>query len=318
MEKYILERSIAMGEAIQVVNQDGSIREVKRKICKYKGVEYLVEKENKKSYRYVLDEHGHRIKGADGKPLMEGYFKKYIVVDKEKLYLNSDGNVSTKQFGVSSEVFFLTPEEVELIKNNLLKRVNEANTPTNELIARRNCMLFFCGINVGLRASDLRTLKWKDIYNNDGTMKTSWWFISKKTKKPTEILFNRTFLGTIAKYKEFIMGLKLNGKEPHKEDYLFYSKKNDREPISESEMWRIIKTTAVDVGVKKNIGSHSLRKTFGRTVYENAIDKEDALVMLSEWFEHDSTSTTRRYIGITREQKAAVAHSIDGIFGDMW
>ena len=48
--------------------------------------------------------------------------------------------------------------------------------------------------------------------------------------------------------------------------------------------------------------SHTLRKTFGRRVYEFNGRSEDALVLLSKMFNHRSIQETREYIGLTRER----------------
>jgi len=51
----------------------------------------------------------------------------------------------------------------------------------------------------------------------------------------------------------------------------------------------------------KNPSSHTLRKTFGRRVYEYYNCSEDALIKLSQIFNHSNVAITRRYIGITKE-----------------
>jgi site-specific recombinase XerD len=51
-----------------------------------------------------------------------------------------------------------------------------------------------------------------------------------------------------------------------------------------------------------NISSHSLRKSFGRRVYETNNESEKALNYLSELFNHTSLAVTRRYLGIRQEE----------------
>ena len=50
------------------------------------------------------------------------------------------------------------------------------------------------------------------------------------------------------------------------------------------------------------VSSHSLRKSFGRRVYNVNGKSEDALTTLSEIFAHRDISTTRKYLGIRQEQ----------------
>ena len=62
--------------------------------------------------------------------------------------------------------------------------------------------------------------------------------------------------------------------------------------------------------IVKNPSSHTLRKTFGKHVYESDNKSERALIYLSEIFSHSSITITRKYIGITQEQIADVYMSI--------
>jgi site-specific recombinase XerD len=52
----------------------------------------------------------------------------------------------------------------------------------------------------------------------------------------------------------------------------------------------------------KNYSSHTLRKSFGRRVYEMHNRSEDALINLSEIFNHTSVRVTRTYLDITQEK----------------
>ena len=57
---------------------------------------------------------------------------------------------------------------------------------------------------------------------------------------------------------------------------------------------------------RKNISSHSLRKSFGRRVYEQAGETDSILNMLSQVFNHSSTKITRTYLDITQEEIADI------------
>ena len=53
----------------------------------------------------------------------------------------------------------------------------------------------------------------------------------------------------------------------------------------------------------KNFSCHSLRKTFGRQVYNmNSDNSELALVKLMELFDHSSVTITKRYLGLRQEE----------------
>ena len=53
---------------------------------------------------------------------------------------------------------------------------------------------------------------------------------------------------------------------------------------------------------RKNISSHSLRKSFGCWVYKNNGEPESSLVKLSQIFNHSSVAITRDYLDITQEE----------------
>ena len=61
----------------------------------------------------------------------------------------------------------------------------------------------------------------------------------------------------------------------------------------------------------KHFSTHSLRKTFGYWVWHNAEDKNKALVTLQVIFNHSSTTTTARYIGLTDGEMSDVFNSLD-------
>ena len=51
----------------------------------------------------------------------------------------------------------------------------------------------------------------------------------------------------------------------------------------------------------KNYSSHSLRKSFGRKVYEDNDQSENALVILSKIYNHSNLRVTRDYLDLTQE-----------------
>ena len=64
-----------------------------------------------------------------------------------------------------------------------------------------------------------------------------------------------------------------------------------------------IKILAVRSGLRgKRISTHTFRKTFGREVWKRNNYSEASLVKLSELFKHSSTSITRIYLSITKEE----------------
>ena len=75
-----------------------------------------------------------------------------------------------------------------------------------------------------------------------------------------------------------------------------------------SQKGTVYRTQSINVILKSlfntkrlQISSHSLRKAFARKVYENMNESENALVLLSDIFNHSNISITRRYLRIRQE-----------------
>ena len=94
--------------------------------------------------------------------------------------------------------------------------------------------------------------------------------------------------------------------------YLFLSRKGVNIAITRQQAYRIINNAAESLGlVERNnngsiisgeIGTHTLRKTFGYHSFQNGTSLE----LLMDLFNHSSKTQTLKYIGITEEQKKEV------------
>lgn len=164
-----------------------------------------------------------------------------------------------------------------------------------ELIARfksellkggtRDYLLFSFGINVGLRISDILKLKVKDVRN-----KTHITLYEQKTSKYKRLLISTRLKVDIDDYIE--------GMED--EEYLFQSRKGTNKPITRMQAYRILNNVANKLGVDE-VGTHTLRKTFGYWHYQTHKD----VATLQDIFNHSSPSVTLKYIGITDDMKDA-------------
>ncbi|MDI6508921.1 tyrosine-type recombinase/integrase, partial [Bacillus wiedmannii] len=68
-------------------------------------------------------------------------------------------------------------------------------------------------------------------------------------------------------------------------------------PITKVQAYRILNNCADMVGLE-NIGTHSMRKTFGYHYYKKTKD----VAYLMTIFNHASQEVTKRYIGITQDE----------------
>ena len=151
----------------------------------------------------------------------------------------------------------------------------------------RDYILFLTGINSGIRVSDIVKLNRDDVRNEDNTMKDYITIIEKKTNKLKKFPLCNNLLVEMEKYT----------RNMHKGEFLFCSRKGINKPISTTQAYRIITNASNKVGIK-NIGTHSMRKTFGYFHYQQFKD----IALLQQIFNHTSPSVTLRYIGINQEQ----------------
>ena len=141
-------------------------------------------------------------------------------------------------------------------------------------------------INTGLRCGDILKLKWSDILEaNNNTLK----LIEQKTKKPRSIQLNTNVLRAFNAFKV-----------PNLSEHIFKSQKGSVYSIQ--YLNRALKDIFSIESKHKNISTHSLRKSFGRRIYESNNESEKALMYLNEMFSHSSIATTRIYLGIRQEE----------------
>ena len=152
-------------------------------------------------------------------------------------------------------------------------------------------LLIGCGIFFGLRISDILQLSWEMLLDE-----SSFELIEKKTQKRREIRINKGFQKHIWDcYNALLI--------TDKSEKCFKSR--ERRVYSIQRINMLLKDIKKKYGIKsvKNFSTHSLRKTFGRHVYERADSNgEMALVMLSELFNHSNIAITKRYLGLRKEE----------------
>lgn len=147
-----------------------------------------------------------------------------------------------------------------------------------------------CGIFFGLRVSDLLRLNWNMLLNKEAKFV----LIEKKTGKRREVKINREFQKHI---KDCYQALRINNMD----ELCFLSIRNKVYSIQWINL--ILKELKYRYNLKiDHFSTHSLRKTFGRKVFESSDNAELALVKLMELFNHSSIAITKRYLGLRQEE----------------
>ncbi|AYB39693.1 tyrosine-type recombinase/integrase [Brevibacillus laterosporus] len=159
---------------------------------------------------------------------------------------------------------------------------------------KRDLLLFVLGINSGLRISDILNMRVCDVIDKKGRAVKFYELREKKTKKKKRRFpFSEQIRKVIEDY--------LSDYDGDKNRPLFVSQKRARDgtyrPITRQRAWIILNTVAKRIGITDNVGTHSLRKTFGYHAYQEGVSIE----VLQRIFNHSDPRITLDYIGITQD-----------------
>ncbi|MEK4187202.1 MULTISPECIES: site-specific integrase [unclassified Paenibacillus] len=145
----------------------------------------------------------------------------------------------------------------------------------------RNHLMFVFGINTGLRIQDILKLRVRDVSGEQIVM------TEMKTKKRKFIQLNPTLKREIKKYTA----------DMDKDDYLFPSRQGGKnKPIKRDMAYKVMRKAADEFGLV-DIGTHTLRKTFGYHMYQKTKD----ITLVQNLLNHSDKSITMRYIGMDQD-----------------
>lgn len=201
------------------------------------------------------------------------------------------------------------PKFMEYFDNKILC----AQDITKRKSAVRNKVMFVCGINIGLRVSDLVKLKWETIFYKNGNFRDGVKVKPDKTSKSKGgkgklvfLSFNDSFKKAIRLYME---ENKIEIDDENYESYLFPTRQSEH--IGADAWSLIVSNASKEIGITYPVCSHSLRKTFARSRYDHAKDKNMVLTQLQMLFGHESTLVTLDYICIKHEELIELYNSVN-------
>ena len=149
----------------------------------------------------------------------------------------------------------------------------------------RNYLMFIIGINTGLRITQILSLKFSDLIDNENII------LSKINFNGIEYKINNCIKEALRVYI-CTSGVK------NKNTLIFKSKRGDN-PIERTQAYRILKNACREAGVNLNFGTHTLRKTFGYHFYRQYKD----LRYLQKLFNHSSINITIKYIDLEKQSE---------------
>lgn len=170
-----------------------------------------------------------------------------------------------------------------------LALIEELKRDKEYLFALLICIGCYCGLRIG----DILSLHWNTLLE-----KQELTIQEKKTGKHRNITINPALQELIAYvYQKLSAHEKISDATTN----IFLNRWNNKLSLQYTN--RKLHSIFEKYNIKtKNGSSHTLRKTFGRRVFEVNNRTDSALILLSHIFGHSSTAITRRYIGLQEQE----------------
>lgn len=167
--------------------------------------------------------------------------------------------------------------------NYFKKKRDKEVDPFKKKLYDRNYIMILVGVNTALRFSDLRRLtvgkvKFNYIIQRD-----------KKTRKENKFSLHKDIFDEVQAY---IKRQDLTDDD----DFLFYSRKGVNKPLSRVQGYNIIQEIKDGIKLHYQVGTHTLRKTFGYWFYKQYGD----VVALQSILNHSTPAMTLIYIGMQK------------------
>jgi len=159
----------------------------------------------------------------------------------------------------------------------------------------RNWALFTLGINSALRVSDILALNVEDVMDENNNIRDRIKVKEIKTSKTKTFPFSPKVKDALNTYIS----------SDHPTEALFPSRKGGN-AITRMHVHTFLKDAAKKVGIKENISSHSMRKSWSYQAYMKGVP----IAQISDALNHSSEKITRRYLGLDQD-------SLDEIYMDM-
>jgi len=170
----------------------------------------------------------------------------------------------------------------------------------------RDCLLISIGCHLGLRISDIRLLTWGQLCSPERMITLNETKTGKsRTLKVSDRLFR---LCCDCRVK---MGSPDDGLMVFRSSHFGGERPITRQCVA--QLFDDIKKT-YHVRTARTFSTHSLRKTFGRRVWQMECARnrgDQALLLLCDVFGHASTAITKRYLGIRQEEILSVYDSLE-------
>lgn len=155
--------------------------------------------------------------------------------------------------------------------------------------ALRDRALFTLGVKTGLRISEILSLKIADVFEHGKIIDRV--YVQRRNMKGK--VQGRSVL-LHPEVKEALQNWILEKSEAlDPSQYLFKSRKGVNQPISRKQAWRILDTLISRIGLSGKFGTHTMRKSFAKKMYE-LLDHD--LIKTQKSLGHVSIQSTVSYL----------------------
>ena len=209
----------------------------------------------------------------------------YVLKCLISLVLRHDRSTLAKRHFMSTTIEktsdYLTTDELKRLNRYFQKEKNY-----------QMALLIEFGFRTLLRYSDISRFSWENVLNKEELVLNE-----KKTGKKRTIKVGSVLKSLLLEYYELMQ-------QPELQSTIFiYTLRHTN---------RLLQFGSRFVGIrKKQVSTHSLRKSGARFLYEENNRSEDVFLKISMILNHSSTQVTRRYLGITKEEISDVYAGFD-------
>lgn len=158
----------------------------------------------------------------------------------------------------------------------------------------RDLSLFVFGIHAGLRGSDLLSLRWADVLDDESSIRDRISVRESKTGNMRHIALHSKVKLVLESWLR--NSIAETGGEYSPNSFIWPGKSGRQLTIQ--RLHQLVNYWCTTIGLRGNFGTHTLRKTYGYHLRRLGYDIE----LLMKIFGHSSASITLRYIGVEQEE----------------
>ena len=213
--------------------------------------------------------------------------------------------VQNKQKGKKSEVY---PFEIDELKK-MIAYFEDHEMWTHYLV-------FVLSVNMARRIGDTLSLTWRHFYNPEtGKIRRDLEIQEDKTDKLANPRINSAVQNAI---ELFISKTHCDPAENNFCNPVFLQMTGTHKGnvLTADGYRKALKKAAAEIGIDRNIGTHSARKTFGKLSRMLHPGDYDSMELLQTIYNHSDTKTTKHYIGLTKQKVDQYYDDMGAFFDD--